>query len=113
MPALDCRFLVISSNITTINTREAGFVLTLVHQVHLSPLVHWLGSAEGARNGPLTLLRKAKKAGGRFRPSGSWRGHRTPRRAACLADRHQAVGAFERWFPPAVRGRHRSARRHA
>src|SRR5208283_1773133 len=40
------------------------------------PWIHWLGSAKGARKGPLALWHKVNAAGP-FRPSGSWRGQRS------------------------------------
>src|SRR5271157_5038610 len=69
-------FFVISSNLTTINTRTIGSVLTLHRHFHLSPLDPRLGSAKGARQGPLTLWHKLN-ADGPFHPSGSWRGQRS------------------------------------
>src|SRR5271157_32530 len=78
MPARVPPFFVLSSNVAMTNTRAAGFVLTLLHQSISLPCVHWLGSAEGARKGPLTLWHKGD-AGGPFRPSGSGRGHHSGR----------------------------------
>ncbi len=78
------RSYVISSNLATSNTRAVGLVLTLLHQAYLSPLGPLLGSAEGTRKRPLTLLYKVN-AGGRFRPSGSWRGQRSGVGPCCMS----------------------------
>ena len=69
-------FFVISSNMTTINTRTTGSVLTLHRHFHLSPWIHWLEVRREARKGPLALWHK-ESAAGSFRPSGSRRRQRS------------------------------------
>ena len=99
MPARVPQFFVLSSNMATTNTRAAGFVLTLLHQSISLPRVHWLGIAEGAREGPLTLWHKVN-ARGSFRPSGFWRGHDSGVRACC-----RYAGPVSKAKTPASRSR--------
>ncbi len=76
MPCWTPRFFVISSNLKTTNTRSVVFLAAVPHPVYLSPLDPLLGSAKGARKGPLALWHKVN-ADGLFRPSSSWRGQRS------------------------------------
>jgi len=69
-------FFVISSNMTTINTRTIGSVLTLHRHFHLSPLDPLARKRQGSAAGPLALWHKVN-AGGPFCPRGSWRGQRS------------------------------------
>jgi hypothetical protein len=76
LPCWTPRFFVISSNLKTTNTRSVVFLPAVPHPAYLSPLDPLLGSAKGARKGPLALWHKVN-ADGLFRPSGSWRGQRS------------------------------------
>ena len=53
MPPWDFRFFVISSCLTTTNTREVGPVLTVLNHFHLLPSGPLAQSTEGARRGHL------------------------------------------------------------
>src|SRR5271166_6409525 len=67
------------------------------HQSHLFPLDPLAQSAEGARRKPLTLCHKVK-SGGRFRPGGSWRGHRSRgERTAVMPGRFAGKDVGEPW----------------
>jgi len=52
-PPWDFRFFVISSYLTTTNTREAGLVLTLLNHFHLFPSCPLVQIAEGSQRGHL------------------------------------------------------------
>ena len=52
------QIFVISCNLTTINIRTIGSVLTLYRHFHLSPLDPLARKCEGARKGPLALWHK-------------------------------------------------------
>ena len=56
-------FFVISSNLTTINTRTIGSVLTLHRHFHLSPLDPLARKRKRARKGPLALWHKVNGGG--------------------------------------------------
>jgi len=76
LPCWTPRFFVISSNLKTTNTRSVVFLPAVLDPVYISLLDPLLGSAKGARKGPLALWHKVN-ADGPFRPSGSWRGQRS------------------------------------
>ena len=67
---------VIGSNLTSINARTIGSVLTLHRHFHLSPLDPLAWRREGSAE-RVTCSVAQSKCGGPFRPSGSWRGQRS------------------------------------
>ena len=56
-------FFVISSNLTTINTRTIGFVLTLHRHFHLSPLDPLARKREGSAEGATCSVAQSKRGG--------------------------------------------------